>query len=58
MKSLRFKRVVSPNGEVHYILDESRFFERTKKLKYFNISEIKEATKQEASKLLFLTRDE
>ena len=58
MKSLRMKRVVSPNGEVHYILEESRFHERTKKLKYFDISEIKETTKQEASKLLFLTRDE
>jgi hypothetical protein len=23
------KRVVSPNGEVHYILEESRFLERS-----------------------------
>jgi hypothetical protein len=58
MKSLRMKRFVSPNGEVHYILEESWFLERTKKLEYFDISKIKETTKQEASKLLFLIRDE
>ena len=58
MKKLRMKRVNSPNGEVHYVFEESEFLENTEDTEYLDKSEIKKTTKQEASKLLFLTRDE
>ena len=50
------KRVVSPNGEVHYVVEESEFLERTGHIEYFDGSEIRKITKQEASKPLFLIR--
>jgi hypothetical protein len=55
LKRLRVKRVDFTDGEVHYVVDESGF-QRAGNIKYLDESEIKNTTKLEASKPLFLIR--
>ncbi len=56
MKRLRMKKFITPNGETHYVVEESEFLDRIKHAKYFDESEIRKITKREASKPLFLVR--
>jgi hypothetical protein len=56
MKKVRIMRVNSPNGELHYVLDESAPFESSKLVQSLSEAEVKEITKKEASKPLFITR--
>ena len=58
LRRLRAKKVESPNGEVHFLVEESSFPERSENTKYLDDGEIKKNTKREASRLLFLTRYE
>ena len=56
VKRLRAEKIKSPNGEVHFFVEESSFPERSENIKYLDEGEIKKSTKRKASKLLFLTR--
>ena len=58
VRRLRAEKVKSPNGEVHFLVEELSFPERAENAKYFDESEIKKNTKREASRPLFLTRYE
>jgi hypothetical protein len=55
LKRLRIKKVYSTDGEVHYVVDESGF-KRVGNIEYFDENKIKNTTKLEASKPLFLIR--
>lgn len=58
MKKLIVARVFSPNGEAHYILQEPSILNRSGNEEDLSEFEIKKITKKEASKPLFLTRQE
>ena len=58
---LRKPRVVreeSPNGEIHFILQEAKFDETRKNSEDFDEAEIRKIMKKEASKPLLLLRAE
>jgi hypothetical protein len=58
LKKLRAVRVDSLDGETHYILRESPILDRSGNAEELGEVKIKKITKREASKPLFLTRQE
>jgi hypothetical protein len=54
----RVVREQSLNGEIHLILQESKFDETRKNAKDFDEAEIRKIMKKEASKPLLLLREE
>jgi len=58
MKRVSVVRVNSSNGELHYVLDESAVFEPSKRVQSLSEAEVKQITKREASKPLFIARQE
>jgi len=57
-KQLRMIRVRSLDGEIHYVIREFKIHERFTEDEGFDESVAKIKTKTEASKLLFLVRNE
>jgi len=58
MKKLSVRRVDSPNGETHFILEDFRNIERFENFKNFDVAEIKRISRTEAPKPLYLFREE
>lgn len=52
------KRVIWPNGEVHYVLDESAALEPSKLVQSLSEAEAIKITRKEALKPLFISREE
>lgn len=57
-KKLRLIRKRSSNGEIHLILQESRFDENSRNSEYLDEAEIRKIMKEEASKPLLILREE
>jgi hypothetical protein len=57
IKKLRVVRVDSPDGEIHYVLQESPILERSENAKDVDEVKVKKITKKEASKPLLLTHE-
>jgi hypothetical protein len=58
MKGMRALKVDSADGELHYVLVESTAIDIYKRRQCLNEEEAKKVTKREASKLLFIAREE
>jgi len=58
MKKLRVKKVDSPDGEIHFILEEFQPSEHSECLQDFDLAEIKRLSTKEAAKPLILFREE
>jgi hypothetical protein len=58
MKRLKAYRVVSPNGEVHFVLKEVANSEHSEDFLDYKLAEIKQITRKEAAKPLILFREE
>jgi hypothetical protein len=58
MKRLRACRVDSPNGEIHFVLDEPQASEHSECFKDFDTAEIKRISRKEAAKPIVLFREE
>jgi hypothetical protein len=58
MKRLRAHRVDSPNGEIHFVLEETQASEHSERFKDFDAVEIKKIARKEAAKPLVLFREE
>jgi hypothetical protein len=58
MKKFKANRVDSPNGEIHFILDELQLTEHSVYLKNPDLAEIKRLSRKEAAKPLILFREE
>lgn len=58
MKRLRACRVDSPNGEIHFVLDEPQASEHSECFKDFDAAEIKRISRKEAAKPIVLFREE
>jgi hypothetical protein len=58
MKRLKAYRVVSPNGEIHFVLKEAANSEHSKDFLHYKLAEIKQITRKEAAKPLILFREE
>lgn len=58
MKRLKAYRVVSPNGEIHFVLKEAENSEHSKDFLYYKLAEIKQIGIREAEKPLILFREE
>jgi hypothetical protein len=56
VKKLRVVRVDSPDGETHYLLQESRILEPSENSKDFDQDEIKKIAKRDAAKPLLIVR--
>jgi len=57
-KKLRLIRKRSSNGEIHLILQESRFDENSRNSEYLDEAEIRKIMRKEASKPLLILREE
>ena len=58
MKRVRLIRVDSPNGEIHFVLQEHQLSDRSENIKDFGEVDAKRITKKEATKPLILVREE
>jgi hypothetical protein len=58
MRRLRVNKVDSPDGEIHFILEEFQSSEDSEFFKDFDVTEIKRISKKEAVKPLVLFREE
>jgi hypothetical protein len=58
MRRLRARQVDSPNGEVHFILEEPQASEHSDRFKDYYAFEIKKVSRKEAAKPLVLLREE
>ena len=58
MRRLRARKIDSPNGEVHFILDEPQVSEHSERFRDYDAAEIKKVSRKEASKPLALFREE
>jgi hypothetical protein len=58
VKKIRVARVDSPDGEIHFILEEFIHTELSEHDKDFGIAEIKRISRKEAPKPLLLFREE
>ena len=58
MRRLRARQVDSPNGEVHFILEEPQASENSDRFKDYYVFEIKKVSRKEAAKPLVLLREE
>jgi hypothetical protein len=58
IKRLRACRVESPNGEIHFIPEETSVSQYSERFKDFSMAEIEKILRKEASKLLALFREE
>ena len=58
MKRLRACRVDSPDGEIHFVLDEPQASEHSGCFKDFDAAEIKRISRKEAAKPTVLFREE
>jgi len=58
MNRMRALRVDAADGELHYLLVESTAINTYERRQSLNEGEAKKITKREASKLLFIARDE
>jgi len=58
MKRLRACRVDSPDGEIHFVLEEPRASEYSECFKDSDVAEIKNISRKEAAKPLVLFREE
>ena len=58
MRRLRAYNVDSPNGEIHFVLEETQASEHSKCFKYYDEAEIKKISRKEATKPLVLFREE
>jgi hypothetical protein len=58
MRRLRARKVDSPNGEVHFILEEPQASEHSDRFKDYYVFEIKKVSRKEAAKPLVLLREE
>ena len=58
MKRLRACRVDSPNGEIHFVLDEPQASEHSECFKDYDVAEIKRISRKEAAKPIVLFREE
>jgi len=58
MKRLRACRVDSPNGEIHFVLEETQASEYSECFKDSDAVEIKKISRKEATKPLVLFRKE
>jgi len=58
MKKFKANRIDSPNGEIHFILEELQLSEDSDYLKNPDLAEIKRLSRKEAVKPLILFREE
>ncbi len=58
MKKFRVSRVDSSDGEIHFILEEVLYIERSEYFKDSDVAEIKRISRKEAPKPLRLFREE
>jgi hypothetical protein len=58
MKRLRVNRVDSPDGEIHFILEEFQPSEHSEYFKDSDLTEIKRISRKEAAKPLILFRED
>jgi len=58
MKKLRVNKVDSPNGEIHFILEEFQPSEHSEYFEDSDVTEIKRISRKEAGKPLVLFREE
>jgi len=58
MERVRAHRVDSPNGEIHFVLEETQASEQSESFKDFDAVEIKKISRKEATKPLVLFRKE
>jgi len=58
MRRLRACKVDSPNGEIHFILEETQASEHSERFKDYDVVEIKKISRKEAAKPLVLFREE
>jgi hypothetical protein len=58
MKRVRARRVDSPDGEIHFVLEETQASECSKCFKDADVVEIKKISRKEAAKPLVLFREE
>ena len=58
MRRLRARKIDSPNGEVHFILDEPQVSEHSERFRDYDAAEIKKVSRKEAAKPLVLFREE
>lgn len=58
MRRLRARKVDSPNGEVHFILEEPQVSEHSEPFRDYDAAEIKKVSRKEAAKPLVLLREE
>jgi hypothetical protein len=58
MKRLRACRVDSPDGEIHFVLEETQPSEHSERFKDSDAAEIKKISRKEATKPLVLFREE
>jgi hypothetical protein len=56
VKRIKMSRVDSPDGEIHFVLEEPQTFEECECIT--DVREIKEISKKEATKPLILFREE
>jgi hypothetical protein len=57
VKKLRVVRVDSPDGNIHYLLQESWISKASKNGTNFDIAEIKKITKKDAAKPLLIEHE-
>jgi hypothetical protein len=55
VKEFKTVRVTSPDGEIHYVLQESSILSRPENAKNFDEVEIKKFQKKDVSRTLLLT---
>jgi hypothetical protein len=58
MKKIRVNRVDSPNGEIHFVLEEFQSSDHSAYFKDSDVTEIKRISRKEAAKPLVLFREE
>jgi hypothetical protein len=58
MRRLKARKVNSPNGEVHFILEEPPASEHSERFKDYDVDKIKKVLIKEAAKPLILLREE
>jgi hypothetical protein len=57
MKKLRVVRIYSSDGNIHYLLQESRIFEASENGTNLDVAEIKKISKKDAAKPLFIEHE-